>query len=315
MLEDYEKSGIANNAYMKKIMQVLGNGKETKKIMNKPNQYIIQISDGKNSVNIYKKGKCYCINLDGTNFSSIIAAEGGAYLYKNKKLGIEYKLSEIYLDEYASKRTIIVKVKDYEYANSYIDDNGDFIFIYCDGPSEANERITIYDKTLVGLDEQELANFINVKNNTDKSEKQDDIMELPKNVEDFDYSKYEEENEIEDINLDEDDELDDIKNQMSLEQLYEMQSEDFEKYCENYVCMINGEEVDEEERIQLIQNIDTSMQDNDDNFIGISESIEEIIATYESEREKFEPKVNSTKNISNEIDTQTDSKQNDDPEQ
>lgn len=101
MLEEYEKSEIVNNAYMRRIMQVLENIKETKKIISKQNKFILQISDGKDSVNIYQKGKCYCINLNGTNFSSIVAAEGGAYLYKNKKLDIEYRLSEVSLNDTA----------------------------------------------------------------------------------------------------------------------------------------------------------------------------------------------------------------------
>ena len=132
MFEEYEKSDIVNNAYMRRIMQVLENVKETKKIISKQNKFILQISDGKDSVNIYQKGKCYCINLNGTNFSSIVAAEGGAYLYKNKKLDIEYRLSEVSLNDTASKRTSFIKVKDLESVNSYIDDNGNYILINID---------------------------------------------------------------------------------------------------------------------------------------------------------------------------------------
>ena len=195
MLEEYEKSEIVNNAYMRRIMQVLENIKETKKIISKQNKFILQISDGKDSVNIYQKGKCYCINLNGTNFSSIIAAEGGAYLYKNKKLDIEYRLSEVSLNDTASKRTSFIKVKDFESVNSYIDDNGNYIFIYNDEPGLSNEKITIYDKALVNLDEHALANFLEVKNNIVKDEIQEIKEELPQNIEEFDYSKYEEEKE------------------------------------------------------------------------------------------------------------------------
>ena len=44
MLEEYEKSEIVNNAYMRRIMQVLENIKETKKIISKQNKFILQIT-------------------------------------------------------------------------------------------------------------------------------------------------------------------------------------------------------------------------------------------------------------------------------
>ena len=274
MLEEYEKSEIVNNAYMRRIMQVLENIKETKKIISKQNKFILQISDGKDSVNIYQKGKCYCINLNGTNFSSIVAAEGGAYLYKNKKLDIEYRLSEVSLNDTASKRTSFIKVKDFESVNSYIDDNGNYILIYNDEPGLSNEKITIYDKALVNLDEHALANFLEVKNNIVKDEIQE-IKELPQNIEEFDYSKYEEEKENEE------------------------QMDDMEEFYKNYVCMIDGEIVNGEERIPFLQELYSTMQESDDQFLKISENIEEIITTYESELNKFEVKVESKKNESN----------------
>ena len=275
MLEEYEKSEIVNNAYMRRIMQVLENIKETKKIISKQNKFILQISDGKDSVNIYQKGKCYCINLNGTNFSSIIAAEGGAYLYENKKLDIEYRLSEVSLNDTASKRTSFIKVKDFESVNSYIDDNGNYILIYNDEPGLSNEKITIYDKALVNLDEHALANFLEVKNNIVKDEIQEIKEELPQNIEEFDYSKYEEEKENEE------------------------QMDDIEEFYKNYVCMIDGEIVNGEERIPFLQELDSTMQESDDQFLKISENIEEIITTYESELNKFEVKVESKKNESN----------------
>ena len=275
MLEEYEKSEIVNNAYMRRIMQVLENIKETKKIISKQNTFILQISDGKDSVNIYQKGKCYCINLNGTNFSSIVAAEGGAYLYKNKKLDIEYRLSEVSLNDTASKRTSFIKVKDFESVNSYIDDNGNYILIYNDEPGLSNEKITIYDKALVNLDEHALANFLEVKNNIVKDEIQEIKEELPQNIEEFDYSKYEEEKENEE------------------------QMDDIEEFYKNYVCMIDGEIVNGEERIPFLQELDSTMQESDDQFLKISENIEEIITTYESELNKFEVKVESKKNESN----------------
>ena len=275
MLEEYEKSEIVNNAYMRRIMQVLENIKETKKIISKQNKFILQISDGKDSVNIYQKGKCYCINLNGTNFSSIVAAEGGAYLYKNKKLDIEYRLSEVSLNDTASKRTSFIKVKDFESVNSYIDDNGNYIFIYNDEPGLSNEKITIYDKALVNLDEHALANFLEVKNNIVKDEIQEIKEELPQNIEEFDYSKYEEEKENEE------------------------QMDDMEEFYKNYVCMIDGEIVNVEERIPFLQELYSTMQESDDQFLKISENIEEIITTYESELNKFEVKVESKKNESN----------------
>ena len=275
MLEEYEKSEIVNNAYMRRIMQVLENVKETKKIISKQNKFILQISDGKDSVNIYQKGKCYCINLNGTNFSSIVAAEGGAYLYKNKKLDIEYRLSEVSLNDTASKRTSFIKVKDFESVNSYIDDNGNYILIYNDKPGLSNAKITIYDKALVNLDEHALANFLEVKNNIVKDEIQEIKEELPQNIEEFDYSKYEEEKENEE------------------------QMDDMEEFYKNYVCMIDGEIVNGEERIPFLQELYSTMQESDDQFLKISENIEEIITTYESELNKFEVKVESKKNESN----------------
>lgn len=288
MLEEYEKSEIVNNAYMRRIMQVLENIKETKKIISKQNKFILQISDGKDSVNIYQKGKCYCINLNGTNFSSIVAAEGGAYLYKNKKLDIEYRLSEVILNDTASKRTSFTKVKDFESVNSYIDDNGNYIFIYNDEPGLSNEKITIYDKALVNLDEHALANFLEVKNNIVKDEIQEIKEELPQNIEEFDYSKYEEEKENEE------------------------QMDDMEEFYKNYVCMIDGEIVNGEERIPFLQELYSTMQESDDQFLKISESIEEIITTYESELNKFEVKVESKKNESN---SKIQKEQDDGPEQ
>lgn len=306
MLEEYEKSEIVNNAYMTRIMQVLENSKEIKKIISKQNQFILQISDGKDSVNIYQKGKCYCINLNGTNFSSIVAAEGGAYLYKNKKLDIEYRLSEVILNDTASKRTSFIKVKDFESVNSYIDDNGNYIFIYNDEPGLSNEKITIYDKALVNLDEHALANFLEVKNNIVKDEIQEIKEELPQNIEEFDYSKYEEEKENEQKIADE------VENAIDSEQFYEKQMDDMEEFYKNYVCMIDGEIVNGEERIPFLQELYSTMQESDDQFLKISESIEEIITTYESELNKFEVKVESKKNESN---SKIQKEQDDGPEQ
>ena len=306
MLEEYEKSEIVNNAYMTRIMQVLENSKEIKKIISKQNQFILQISDGKDSVNIYQKGKCYCINLNGTNFSSIIAAEGGAYLYKNKKLDIEYRLSEVILNDTASKRTSFIKVKDFESVNSYIDDNGNYIFIYNDESGLSNEKITIYDKALVNIDEHALANFLEVKNNIVKDEIQEKNEELPQNIEEFDYSKYEEEKENEQKVADE------IENAIDSEQFYEEQMEDMEEFYKNYVCMIDGEIINGKERTPFLQELYSTMRESDDQFLEISENIEEIITTYESELNKFEVKVESKKNESN---SKIQKEQDDGPEQ
>lgn len=306
MLEEYEKSEIVNNAYKRRIMQVLENIKETKKIISKQDKFILQISDGKDSVNIYQKGKCYCINLNGTNFSSIIAAEGGAYLYKNKKLDIEYRLSEVILNDTASKRTSFIKVKDFESVNSYIDDNGNYIFIYNDESGLSNEKITIYDKALVNLDEHALANFLEVKNNIVKDEIQEKKEELPQNIEEFDYSKYEEEKENEQKVADE------IENAIDSEQFYEEQMDDMEEFYKNYVCMIDGEIINGKERIPFLQELYSTMRESDDQFLEVSENIEEIITTYESELNKFEVKVESKKNESN---SKIQKEQDDGPEQ
>ena len=293
MLEEYEKAEIVNDAYMKKIMQVLGDRKESKKIMSKPNQYILKISDGKNSVNIYQKGKCYCINLDGTNFSSLVAAEGGAYLYKNKKLDIEYKLHEVYLSDCASKRVSLKKIKDYTKSDSYIDNNGNYIFIYDDESGSYDEKITIYNKDLIKLNDFELANFLKIKNNYGIKEYQEEkIDELPKNIEEFDYSRYEKEKELsEKVNFEEPVESDNIESFYDMESFFEKQKDDINEYYENFICMIDDEVVDGDERIQYLQDIYRVMQENDDDFLEISENIDDIITAYESELNKFEPKV------------------------
>lgn len=263
MLKEYEKAEIVNYAYMRRIMQVLEDRKESKKIMSKPDQYILKISDGKNSVNIYQKGKCYCINLDGTNFSSLVAAEDGAYLYKNKK------------------------------SDSYIYDNGNYIFIYDDEPGVYDEKVTIYNKDLINLNDFELANFLKIKNNSEIKEYQEEkIDELPKNIEEFDYSKYEKEKDLsEKVDFEEPVELDDIDGFYDVESFFEKQKEDINKYYKNYVCMIDGEVVDGDERIQYLQDIYRVMQENNDDFLEISENIDDIITAYESELNKFESKV------------------------
>lgn len=293
MLEDYEKSEIVDNAYMRRIMQVLENIKETKKIISKQNKFILQISDGKDSVNIYQKGKCYCINLNGTNFSSIIAAEGGAYLYKNKKLDIEYRLSEVVLNEGASKKVSVIKTKNYKSANSYIDDHGYFTLIYSDKPGVLDERIIICNKVLAKLDDHSLSNFLKEKNIAEKKEIEESEDKLPQNIDDFDYSKYEYDDENE----------------------TEEQIEEMEEYYKNYVCMINGEEISGEEKVQILQEIDRSMNDSDNEFSIVSERIEEIITTYESEQKKLKSKVKSTKNIKDEPNTQIQREQDDGLEQ
>ena len=120
-----------------------------------------------------------------------------------------------------------------------------------------------------------MANFLEVKNNIVKDEIQEIKEELPQNIEEFDYSKYEEEKENEE------------------------QMDDIEEFYKNYVCMIDGEIVNGEERIPFLQELDSTMQESDDQFLKISENIEEIITTYESELNKFEVKVESKKNESN----------------
>ena len=224
-------------------------------------------------------------------------------------MDIEYRLSEVILNDTASKRTSFIKVKDFESVNSYIDDSGNYIFIYNDEPGLSNEKITIYDKALVNLDEHALSNFLEVKNNIVKDEIQEqkeEKEELPQNIEEFDYSKYEEEKENEQKIADE------IENAIDSEQFYEEQMEDMEEFYKNYVCMIDGEVVNGEERIPFIQELYSTMQESDDQFLEISESIEEIITTYESELNKFEVKVESKKNESN---SKIQKEQDDGPEQ
>lgn len=76
-----------------------------------------------------------------------------------------------------------------------------------------------------------------------------------------------------------------------MESFFEKQKEDINKYYKNYVCMIDGEVVDGDERIQYLQDIYRVMQENNDDFLEISENIDDIITAYESELNKFESKV------------------------
>lgn len=151
-----------------------------------------------------------------------------------------------------------------------------------------------------------MANFFEVKNNIVKDEIQEIKEELPQNIEEFDYSKYEEEKENEQKIADE------VENAIDSEQFYEKQMDDMEEFYKNYVCMIDGEIVNGEERIPFLQELYSTMQESDDQFLEISESIEEIITTYESELNKFEVKVESKKNESN---SKIQKEQDDGPEQ
>jgi len=85
-----------------------------------------------------------------------------------------------------------------------------------------------------------------------------------------------------------------------------------EEFYKNYVCMIDGEIVNGEERIPFLQELYSTMQESDDQFFEISENIEEIITTYESELNKFEVKVESKKDKSN---SKIPKEQDDGPEQ
>lgn len=139
-----------------------------------------------------------------------------------------------------------------------------------------------------------------------KDEIQEKKEELPQNIEEFDYSKYEEEKENEQKVADE------IENAIDSEQFYEEQMEDMEEFYKNYVCMIDGEIINGKERIPFLQELYSTMQESDDQFLEISENIEEIITTYESELNKFEVKVESKKNESN---SKIPKEQDDGPEQ
>lgn len=145
-----------------------------------------------------------------------------------------------------------------------------------------------------------------VKNNIVKDEIQEIKEELPQNIEEFDYSKYEEEKENEQKIADK------IENAIDSEQFYEEQMGDMEEFYKNYVCMIDGEIVNGEERIPFLQELYSTMQESDDQFFEISENIEEIITTYESELNKFEVKVESKKDKSN---SKIPKEQDDGPEQ
>ena len=145
-----------------------------------------------------------------------------------------------------------------------------------------------------------------VKNNIVKDEIQEKKEELPQNIEEFDYSKYEEEKENEQKVADE------IENAIDSEQFYEEQMEDMDEFYKNYVCMIDGEIINGKERIPFLQELYSTMRESDDQFLEISENIEEIITTYESELNKFEVKVESKKNESN---SKIQKEQDDGPEQ
>ena len=139
-----------------------------------------------------------------------------------------------------------------------------------------------------------------------KDEIQEKKEELPQNIEEFDYSKYEEEKENEQKVADE------IENAIDSEQFYEEQMEDMEEFYKNYVCMIDGEIINGKERTPFLQELYSTMRESDDQFLEISENIEEIITTYESELNKFEVKVESKKNESN---SKIQKEQDDGPEQ
>lgn len=168
-----------------------------------------------------------------------------------------------------------------------------YMIIYDDEPGVYDEKVTIYNKDLINLNDFELANFLKIKNNSEIKEYQEEkIDELPKNIEEFDYSKYEKEKDLsEKVDFEEPVELDDIDGFYDVESFFEKQKEDINKYYKNYVCMIDGEVVDGDERIQYLQDIYRVMQENNDDFLEISENIDDIITAYESELNKFESKV------------------------
>lgn len=60
MLEEYEKSEIVNDVYMRRIMEIIDNSESEKVVIGESGQCIVQLSDGKRSVNIYKKRQLLC---------------------------------------------------------------------------------------------------------------------------------------------------------------------------------------------------------------------------------------------------------------
>lgn len=319
MLEEYEKSLIANEAYLERIMQILDNIKLSKLIRTIDGKSILQISDGEETLNIYSKGNCFCINLDGTNFNSIIGCCDSYYLYKNEKLGIDYKLNELVLGDNATKRTIQAKLKNYNRNTSYIDDMGELLLIYSSQEIGDEPNYTVYDKNLINLNNNELSQFIvakREKQNEDENEVKDETNseekpKLPRNVEDFDYSSFEEEenldqigenqtgeNQIGDIYGEDIDELEQIEaiqdgDDIDEEGFYEMiareQIEDLERYYKNFVALIDEEKTDGLEKMQILQGLDAVLTQEDDDFFCITESIDRIFATYEAEIAKLTP--------------------------
>lgn len=78
------------------------------------------------------------------------------------------------------------------------------------------------------MDDHSLSNFLKERNIAEKKEIEESEDKLPQDIDDFDYSKY-----------------DDDENET------EEQIEEMEEYYKNYVCKVNGEEISGEEKYKF----------------------------------------------------------------
>ncbi|CDA30751.1 unknown [Clostridium sp. CAG:492] len=288
MLEEYEKSEIVNDVYMRRIMEIIDNSESEKVVIGESGQCIVQLSDGKRSVNIYKKDNCYVINLDGTNFMSIIAAKDDSYMYKNKKLGIDYKLSQTCLDDmmyedltkpFFVKKVCCKQVKDFSEIEAYVtDERGKYILVYIKSTDDEGAITTVYDKLLVEMNDQELVKFLNksIDKEDESTESYNDEDELPNDVEDFDFSKYEEESDREEQNEE--------SQPYNLDNSEEIYKEVYKYNRDNLVFEINGDEIsDNDEQIvaYLLQDAYKKISDCDEDSSKLSYVIDRIIRSYE----------------------------------
>lgn len=306
ILEESEKSEIVNKRYMDTILNVIRGATSSKKI-DTPKGTIMQLSDGKYSVNIYNKDNYYVVNVQNTNFYSVIAEKDGEhFLYQNTKLGIEYKMSEKVLFEGVMKRRIKYNIKDIEYDATYLDIEGELSAISINANSNNTSKFKIYNEELCDLDLDELTEKIKEEYEEEYEEEfceEEEEDELPANIEDFDFSKYEEQKAKEDDAADElIEEIDDLEKELSEEgglEAYKERRDEFlkeryeelEEYYKDFKCIKEDEEIEDEEKIQYVQQAELDLRLENDEFFEKTDMIYEIISAYETELYKFNEEV------------------------
>ena len=180
---------------------------------------------------------------------------------------------------------------------------------------EGEPTYCIYDKNLVNLNNDELSQFVTArreKQNENQNEGQDATQKLPRNIEEFDYSPYEEYYDAEeDLNMEEyyveqdfeeiEDNYDDLdeskkfqgNESIEAKNIAEQQLENINEYYKNLVVTVDEEEIDGLEKIQFLQSLDIELSEEDETIFDITESIDRIIATYEAERARLAPQKES----------------------